>query len=112
MTDNIKYRTFTVDTKGRIKKADGYKITTCTIKYEDGLFETGLTVCKCKHYIRKEGQEIAEMRLNAGEINALTKASFVLESREDRVYNILRLIIKRYVNTMQSLKHIEVTDLR
>jgi hypothetical protein len=112
-TSNIKYRTFTVDTKGRIKKADGYRITTCTIKHEDGLFETGIAVCKGNEFVRKTGQAFALYRMDKTRVvRRGAYASFILEHKEDRVYNILRLVIKRFINTMHSLKKVETTDLR
>ena len=109
--DEIKYRTFTTDTKGRLRRADNYKITTATLKTCNGEFITAMAVAQGKHYVKLKGQMIALGRLQ-NMITGKSLAKRFIVFPEETVRNVLRRVIKFETVYMHSLKHIKPEDLR
>jgi len=101
--DTIRYRTFTVDTYGRVKKADGYRITVCTDLYdkEKNYFEIGIAICQGKHYVKHYGQDKAYVRMcrmnktfepNDGELVITCIKDIIIEFIEERNIRSLRQV--------------------
>lgn len=100
--DNIRYRTFNVDTNGRLPKADGWKITAATEKF-GGKFSYALSFKNKKDKTNKQvGQHLAFKRLVwAGESLDIGIDAFVLDNEK---FTISECLKNKIINNLKNRK--------